>query len=157
MSKAEETFVTLDGGERGNLRFARNSATTSGASSGYNLGVTASFGKKSRHGDDRRVRRCEPAARGAERGGDRAAVAREPGAMPVLGPQKYVATKAYFEDVAGGHPRVAGGGGRDRDRAEQAEGGRLRRLRRHVRRRSRRSATRRACSATIGGPRPTTT
>ena len=47
MSKAEETFVTLNGGDRGNLRFARNTATTSGASSGYSLAVTASFGKKS--------------------------------------------------------------------------------------------------------------
>ena len=30
LSKAEETFVTLNGGDRGNLRFARNTATTSG-------------------------------------------------------------------------------------------------------------------------------
>ena len=31
-SKAEETFVSLNGGERANVRFARNTATTSGAS-----------------------------------------------------------------------------------------------------------------------------
>ena len=46
-SKAEETFVSLNGGERANVRFARNTATTSGASSGYNLAITASFGKRS--------------------------------------------------------------------------------------------------------------
>ncbi len=44
-SKAEETLVTVNGGERANLRFARNTATTSGASSGYNLAITAAFGK----------------------------------------------------------------------------------------------------------------
>ena len=104
MSKAEETFVTLGGGERGYLRFARNSATTSGASSGYNLGVTASFGKKSGTAttaefDDASLQR---AVRNAEE------VARlspdNPEYMPVLGPQKYVATNAYFEDVAGVTP-----------------------------------------------------
>ena len=34
MSKAEQTFVAVNGGERGNVRFARNTATTSGATSG---------------------------------------------------------------------------------------------------------------------------
>jgi predicted Zn-dependent protease len=47
MSKADETFVSLNGGERANVRFARNTATTSGASSGYNLAITAAFGKRS--------------------------------------------------------------------------------------------------------------
>ena len=47
MSKAEETFVTVSGTDRGNLRFARNTATTSGGSTGHSLAVTASFGKKS--------------------------------------------------------------------------------------------------------------
>src|SRR5687768_18609835 len=47
ISKAEETFVVLTGGDRGNLRFARNTATTSGATSGYSLAITAGFGKKS--------------------------------------------------------------------------------------------------------------
>ena len=46
-SKAETTTVTLNGGDRANLRFARNTATTSGASSGYSLAITAGFGKRS--------------------------------------------------------------------------------------------------------------
>ena len=45
-SKAEETQVSLNGGDRANVRFARNSATTSGASSGYSLAIMAKFGKK---------------------------------------------------------------------------------------------------------------
>ena len=45
-SKADETFVSLNGGDRGNLRVARNTATTSGASSGYSVAVTTAFGKR---------------------------------------------------------------------------------------------------------------
>ena len=33
LSKAEETFAVLNGADRGNLRFARNTATTAGTSS----------------------------------------------------------------------------------------------------------------------------
>jgi predicted Zn-dependent protease len=100
VSKAEETSVNLNGGERGNLRFARNTATTSGASSGYNLAVTASFGKKSgtvttAEFDDASLQR---AMRSAEE------IARlspeNPEAMPVVGPQTYSPSRAYFEDVA---------------------------------------------------------
>jgi predicted Zn-dependent protease len=103
-SKAEETFVSLNGGERGNLRFARNTATTSGASSGYSLAVTASFGKKSgtvttAEFDDASLQR---AMRSAEE------IARlspeNPEYMPVLGPQTYAPSRAYFEDVAGVTP-----------------------------------------------------
>ena len=36
----------LTGGDRANVRFARNSVTTSGASSGYSLAIQAKFGKK---------------------------------------------------------------------------------------------------------------
>ena len=46
-SKAEQTLVAVNGSERANVRFARNTATTSGASSGYSLAITASFGKRS--------------------------------------------------------------------------------------------------------------
>ena len=103
-STAEETFVTVNGGDRGYLRFARNSATTSGASSGYSLAVTANFGKKSgtvttAEFDDAALQR---ATRNAEE------IARlspdNPEQMPVLGPQTYDVGKAYFEDVAGVTP-----------------------------------------------------
>ena len=47
ISKADEALVTLNGNDRANLRFARNTATTSGMSSGANLVVSARFGKRS--------------------------------------------------------------------------------------------------------------
>ena len=46
-SKAEETQVILTGGDRANVRFARNSVTTAGASSGYSLAIVAKYGQKS--------------------------------------------------------------------------------------------------------------
>lgn len=103
-SKAEETFVSLNGGDRGNLRFARNTATTSGASTGYNLAVNASFGKRSgtvttAEFDDaslqRAVRNAEEVARLSPE---------NPESMPALGPQTYGTSRAYFDDVAGATP-----------------------------------------------------
>ena len=93
-SKAEETSVSLNGGDRGNLRFARNTATTSGASSGYNLAVTASFGKRSgtvttAEFDDaslqRAVRNAEEIARLSPE---------NPESMPALAPQTYAPSTA---------------------------------------------------------------
>ena len=104
LSKADETFVSLTGGDRGNLRFARNTATTSGASFGYNLSVTTGFGKRSgtvttAEFDDASLQR---AVRSAE---EIAKLSPEnPEAMPVLGAQNYAASKAYFEDAAGATP-----------------------------------------------------
>jgi predicted Zn-dependent protease len=100
MSKAEQTFVALTGGERANLRFARNTATTSGASSGMSLAITASFGKRSgtvttAQFDDQSLQR---ALRNAE---EIAEVSPEnPEAMPFLGQQTYLPATAYFNDAA---------------------------------------------------------
>jgi predicted Zn-dependent protease len=100
MSKAEETFVALSGGDRANLRFARNTATTSGASSGMSLAITSSFGKRSgtvttAQFDDESLQR---AMRAAE---EIAKVSPEnPESMPFLGPQTYSPVKAYFDDAA---------------------------------------------------------
>jgi predicted Zn-dependent protease len=99
-SKAEETFVALSGGERANLRFARNTATTSGASSGMSLAITAAFGKRSgtvttSQFDDQSLQR---AMRNAE---EIAKVSPEnPESMPFLGPQTYAPSNAYFNDAA---------------------------------------------------------
>jgi predicted Zn-dependent protease len=103
-SKADETFVVLNGGERANVRFARNTATTSGASSGYNLAITAAFGKRSgtvttAEFDDASLQR---AARNAE---EIAKLSPEnPEAMPALGPQTFTPVKAFFDDVATASP-----------------------------------------------------
>jgi predicted Zn-dependent protease len=100
LSKAEETYVVLTGGDRGSLRFARNTATTSGATSGYSLAVTAGFGKKSgtvttAEFDDTSLRQAIATAEEIAR-----LSPENPEAMPVLGPQTYGTAKAYFEDVA---------------------------------------------------------
>src|SRR3954451_2625626 len=104
MSKAEETFVAFNGTERANLRFARNTATTSGASSGTSLAITSSFGKRSgtvttAQFDDDSLQR---ALRSAE---EIAKVSPEnPEAMPVLGAQTYSPINAYFDDAANASP-----------------------------------------------------
>src|SRR5688500_16462049 len=100
LSKAEETFAVLTGGDRGSLRFARNTATTSGATSGYSLAIAASFGRKSgtvttAEFDDASLRQAIANAEEIAR-----LSPENPEAMPVLGPQTYGAGKAYFEDVA---------------------------------------------------------
>ena len=46
-SKGDAISAQLTGAERGNIRYARNSVTTSGEDSNLSLGVTSSFGKKS--------------------------------------------------------------------------------------------------------------
>ena len=47
LSKAEETFVAVSGSERASVRFARNTATTSGATTAVSLAITASVSKRS--------------------------------------------------------------------------------------------------------------
>jgi predicted Zn-dependent protease len=109
LRKADELLVSLTGGERGNVRFARNTATTSGASSGYTLAVTANIGKRSGTTttstfDDaaleRTVRAAEEIARLSPE---------NPEAMPVLEPQTYGPTRAFFQDVAGASPEWRAG------------------------------------------------
>ncbi|HXW04907.1 MAG TPA: metallopeptidase TldD-related protein [Vicinamibacterales bacterium] len=103
-SKADETEVSLDGGDRANLRFARNTATTSGASSGYTLAISARIGRRSgtvttSEFDDASLQR---AVRSAEE------IARlspeNPELMPALPPQTYSLAQAYFDDVVGATP-----------------------------------------------------
>src|ERR1041385_561979 len=46
-SKADGITATLNGNDGGNIRYARNSVSTSGEDSNVSLGVTSYFGKKS--------------------------------------------------------------------------------------------------------------
>jgi predicted Zn-dependent protease len=104
LSKAEQTFVAVNGSERASVRFARNTATTAGATSRVSLSMTSSFGKRSgtvttAQFDDASLER---ALRAAE---EIAKVSPEnPEAMPVLGPQTYSPVTAYFDDVASATP-----------------------------------------------------
>ena len=102
--KAEDTTVTLTGGDRANLRFARNTATTSGASSGYSLAIASGFGKRSgtvttAEFDDaalqRAIRNAEEIARLSPE---------NPEAMASLAPQKYAPVSAFFDDAASASP-----------------------------------------------------
>ncbi|HET9262741.1 MAG TPA: TldD/PmbA family protein [Vicinamibacterales bacterium] len=104
VSKAEETEVTLNGIDNANLRFARNTATTSGASSGYNLAITARFGKRAgtTTTSEFDAASLERAVRAAE---EIAKLSPEnPETMPALGPQTYTAGKAFFDDAAAASP-----------------------------------------------------
>ncbi|MBC7365539.1 MAG: TldD/PmbA family protein [Undibacterium sp.] len=100
-SKADECQVTLSGGRAGNLRFARNAVSTSGAADTLSIGVLSSFGKKSgttslNEFDDasleKVVRRSEELARVAPE---------NPEHVKLLGPQTYLAPRAYFDSTAG--------------------------------------------------------
>jgi predicted Zn-dependent protease len=103
-SKADEGQAILTGGDRANVRFARNSVTTAGASSGYSLALVAKFGQKSGTvtASEFSDASLEKAMRNAEE------IARlspdNPEAMPVLGAQTYAPVKAYFEDAASASP-----------------------------------------------------
>src|SRR6187431_3561359 len=97
-SKAEETQVVLTGGDRANVRFARNSVSTSGASSGYSLAIVAKIGQKtgtvtaSEFSDASLQRAAKNAEEIARLSPD------NPETMPVLGPQTYDETRAFFDD-----------------------------------------------------------
>ena len=46
-SRADGCSASLNGGERGNIRYARNSVSTAGEDSNLSLAVTSNFGKRS--------------------------------------------------------------------------------------------------------------
>lgn len=100
LSKADECDVNLGGGRSGNLRFARNTVSTSGGSEQLGLGVTSSFGKRSgtasiNEFDDaslaRVVRTSEELARLSPE---------NPEYVELPGPQKYLEPAGYFASTA---------------------------------------------------------
>ncbi len=99
-SKADECEANLSGGERGNIRYARNAVSTSGSLINQNLVVQSSFGKKSGTAtidefDDasleKVVRRSEELARLAPE---------NPEFVGVLGPQQYLKSNGFFQSTA---------------------------------------------------------
>ena len=99
-SKADECDVALSGTEGGNIRYARNSVSTSGDISSLVLSVTSSFGKKSGSAtinefDDasleKVVRRAEELAQLAPE---------NPEYMPLLGPQTFKESKGFINATA---------------------------------------------------------
>ncbi|AWH72942.1 peptidase C69 [Dokdonia sp. Dokd-P16] len=99
-STADACVINLGGSESGNIRYARNSVSTSGHQSNQSLAVTASFGKKSGTAtidefDDasleKVVKRAEELAKLAPE---------NPEFMQPLGPQTYEESKTYVEATA---------------------------------------------------------
>ncbi|MGV3558126.1 TldD/PmbA family protein [Larkinella arboricola] len=99
-AKADETSVSLSGNRTGNIRYARNTVSTSGETDNLALAVTSVFGKKVGSAtinefDDqsleKTVRRAEEIARLAPE---------NPEYVPMLGPQKYIETASYAESTA---------------------------------------------------------
>jgi predicted Zn-dependent protease len=99
-SKADEMSVGLNGNRTGNIRYARNSVSTSGETNNLSLSVTAVFGKKSGTATinefdeaslEKTVRRAEEIASLAPE---------NPEYVPMLGPQNFLDTKAYAESTA---------------------------------------------------------
>ena len=99
-SKAEECQVSLGGNISGNVRYARNTITTSGFNENINLNVSAKFGQRigsasTNELDDASIEKC------VRRAEELARLAPEnPEAMPFLEPQTYLESQTYFESTA---------------------------------------------------------
>ncbi len=99
-SKADECEVRLNGGQIGNIRYARNQVSTSGITVNQTLAVQSAFGKRtgvatiSEFDDaslEKVVRRAEELAQLAPE---------NPEYMPMLGPQTYVKSNGFFDSTA---------------------------------------------------------
>jgi len=105
-SKAEQCEVNLNGTDSGNIRYARNSVSTSGRISQSTLQVASAFGKKLgiatiNEFDDasleKVVRRAEELAQLAPE---------NPEFMPFLGPQTYGPSKTFVQSTADITPKL---------------------------------------------------
>ncbi|MDX2129028.1 MAG: TldD/PmbA family protein [Chloroherpetonaceae bacterium] len=99
-SKADECEVNLGGGKSGNIRYARNTISTSGSQNSISLAIQSSFGKRTGNvttnelTDDaieKAVRRSEELARLAPE---------NPEFVKNLGKQTYLTSKTHFESTA---------------------------------------------------------
>ncbi len=106
LSRADEAQITVDGGHETNVRFADNRVSTSGAVTDLSVDVYSAFGPKhavastndvSDEGLERAVRQSEALARLAPD---------DPEALPLLGPQQYRETRAFFDSTAGLTPKA---------------------------------------------------
>jgi len=104
LSKSDEMSVGLSGARTGNIRYARNSVSTSGETTDLSLSVTSVYGKKSgtstiNEFDDasleKTVRRAEEIAKLAPD---------NPEYVPMLGPQNYLETNSFSQSTADINP-----------------------------------------------------
>jgi len=105
-SKADAVRVSINGENTANLRFARNTVTTSGMSGDVSISVTATFGTRSgtmtlNQFDDASL------ADGVRKAEELAKLAPEDAEyMPPLDPQTYPPVHAYAEETAGVSPEL---------------------------------------------------
>ena len=105
-SKADETTVSLNGGDGGNIRYERNAVSTAGESSTMSLGISASFGKKTGNAtinefDDASLQKV------VKRAEELAQLAPEnPEYMPLIGPQTFEESVGYIKSTAAINPDV---------------------------------------------------
>ena len=99
-STSDSLEASLSGNQRGNIRYARNTVSTSGVNDNISLGVTANFGKKSASStinefDDESLRKV------VKRAEELAKLAPEnPEFMEPLGPQEFKDSKTYYKSTA---------------------------------------------------------
>jgi predicted Zn-dependent protease len=106
-SKADECQVSIGGGDGGNIRYARNSVSTSGSNTSTQLQIASSFGKKrgiatiNEYDDaslEKAVRRSEELARLAPENSEY---------MPLLGQQSYrEQARTFFPETAAILPKL---------------------------------------------------
>lgn len=103
-SRADECEINISGEYRGNIRYARNEVSTSGALTNKNIVVSSAYGKKvgvatidefDEASLEKVVRRSEELAKLAPE---------NPEYLGVLGPQTYLKTKALYESTANINP-----------------------------------------------------
>ncbi len=105
-SKADECEVNLTGGVRGNVRYARNSVSTSGVTNQISLVVSSAFGKKLgvatiNEFDDESLQKV------VRRAEELATLAPEnPEFVSFLGPQQYAEPVTYVEATAAITPKL---------------------------------------------------
>lgn len=105
-SKADECEVNLNGNDSGNIRYARNSVSTSGRISQHQLVVASAYGKKLgiatiNEFDDASLRKV------VERSEELAKLAPEnPEYVPFLGPQTYAQSKTFIPTTAAITPKL---------------------------------------------------
>jgi predicted Zn-dependent protease len=99
-SKADECEVSLTGSDSGNIRYARNSVSTSGEINQLSLAVSSSYGKKTGNAtinefDDASLQKV------VQRSEELAQLAPEnPEHMPLLGPQTFADSITYVPETA---------------------------------------------------------
>ena len=99
-SKADETSIFITGGRTGNIRYARNTVSTSGEKDNLTLIITSSFGKRTGSASTNEFSNAsiEKTVRLAE---ETAKLAPEnPEYISILGPQQYAKANTYSEQTA---------------------------------------------------------